>query len=408
MRHRYPTELELLPRNAPKQLPLIYFVLIGMVSPVAMNIIVPALPLISQSLNASASLTQLSLSIYLLTMGFGQLFAGALADLYGRKPVLLIGFLLHLTGCVLAFLTPNVEGLLLGRLLQALGASAGLIIARTLILEHYPANQAGGKLAYLTMGIALAQAIVPIIGGYLSEVFSWRIIFIIPMVMTVLVWLFTLVKLPSDSKKTQERFSSRQTLASFAALIRTPNYLRFVIASTSVGAGYFLFLGAAPYIVVNTLNGSAADFGQWFILVALGFMAGSFVSANLSARLGLKRMVLTGLVLSTAGVLILICCLLLNKISLATVFIPFALYTFGRGWSQPNNQAAAIATSPDKKATASGLLGFIQVVCGAAAAQIAPAILGVGLAWVFLAIFVLLITSAFSFLSTLSVRKAYS
>nr|WP_315983489.1 MFS transporter [Aliamphritea spongicola] len=105
------------------QLPgIAWFTVMSMVSPVALNILMPALPDIAADLNVSTDEVQLSLTLYLLTLAFGQLICGPLADRFGRKPVLLAGIALHFVGCLLGAFADDLQSLLLARVLQAAGA----------------------------------------------------------------------------------------------------------------------------------------------------------------------------------------------------------------------------------------------------------------------------------------------
>ncbi|WP_315983487.1 hypothetical protein [Aliamphritea spongicola] len=134
------------------------------------------------------------------------------------------------------------------------------------------------------------------------------------------------------------------------------------------------------------MQGTSADFGNWFLIVALGFMAGSFTAARLSANLGIARMIFLGNAVSGCAALSLLAGLMIAGLSAATLsylllFLPMALYTYGRGLSQPNNQSAAIASSDIAPGAASGLLGFIQLITGALVTQIASLILELGTVW---------------------------
>lgn len=142
--------------------------LIAMASPLALNLFVPAMPDAARDLQAEIGVIQLSFTAYLLTLAFGQLLSGPLADHFGRRPILLGGLALHTLGSLLAAFAPDVTLLIAGRVLQAFGGSAAMVLARTIIIDIHGREGAAGRMGYVVMAIATAQTIAPTLGGYLN------------------------------------------------------------------------------------------------------------------------------------------------------------------------------------------------------------------------------------------------
>ncbi len=372
-----------------------WFTVMSMVSPVALNILMPALPDIATDLNVSTDEVQLSLTLYLLTLAFGQLICGPLADRFGRKPVLLTGIALHFVGCLLGAFADDLQSLLIARVLQAAGGCTGMVLARTIMLDCYSRSQAAGKIGYITLSIALAQAIAPTLGGQLNLLFGWQVLFHFSLLLSSASWLIVLLVIPETAIKLTTSIRLSTVLQRYQQLICNRSYLRYSTSATLIACGFYLFIGTAPYIVASQMQGSSADFGNWFLLVALGFMAGSFTAARLSANLGISRMIFLGNAVSGCAALGLLTALLITSLSATTLsyallFLTMAFYTYGRGLSQPNNQSAAIASSTVAPGAASGLLGFMQLITGALVTQVAPLVLEMGTEWlaVMLVIFV--------------------
>ncbi|MCA3668627.1 MAG: MFS transporter, partial [Methylobacterium sp.] len=112
---------------------LILLVMLSMLGPLTLNILVPSLPGMVDSLKAPKESVQLTLSLYLLGMAVGQLMLGPLADRFGRRPVLLVALVLYILSSLAAYLAPNVEMLIVARILQSFGATAGITLGRTMI-----------------------------------------------------------------------------------------------------------------------------------------------------------------------------------------------------------------------------------------------------------------------------------
>lgn len=362
-------------------LPLL--VAIAMASPLALNAFVPAMPDAARALNADISTIQLTFTAYLLTLAFGQLISGPLADFFGRRPVLLVGLGLHVAGSCLAASADGVMLLVAGRVLQALGGSTAMVLARTIILDVHGRAGAAGRMGYVVMAIAIAQSIAPALGGYINLWGGWNAIFYLSILMGGLVWLLALRLLPETCAERSDDLRLGRVLRSYGGVLGSGQYLGYALSTTFIATAFYLFVGSAPYIVVDQLGGDSADFGTWFLAVSLAFMLGSFCSTRLASRFNVDQMVLLGNGLSLLGAAALVVLAWWEALSFASLFLPMALVTFGRGLSQPNAQSAAISCAPGAAATASGLMGFIQLLTGAAIAQLVPSLMQLGLTTLF-------------------------
>jgi DHA1 family bicyclomycin/chloramphenicol resistance-like MFS transporter len=117
-------------------------------------------------------------------------------------------------------------------------------------------------------------------------------------------------------------------------------------------------------VVIELIRASPQDYGIYFILVAVGYMAGSFIAGRLSMRYGVDRMIRLGVAISTAGVLVMIAAALWVPLSLAGLFAPMGLIAMGNGVSQPSGVSAAVSVDPGVAGSASGMLGFSQMALG--------------------------------------------
>lgn len=362
---------------------LILLIFIAMASPLALNAFVPAMPDAAVDLQADIATIQITFTAYLLTLAFGQLISGPLADFFGRRPVLLTGLGLHVAGSVLAAQAAGVEWLIAGRVLQALGGSTAMVLARTIILDVHGRQGAAGRMGYVVMAIAIAQSIAPALGGYLNLWSGWQSVFYVSVVMGASVWLLALRLLPETCHSRSGSLRLGSIVSRYGEVIRSGQYLGYAVSTTAVASAFYLFVGSSPYLVVDQLQGTSADFGVWFLAVSLAFMLGSFSSTQLARWFNIDQMVLLGNSLSLTGAAILLLTALYGALSFATLFLPMALVTFGRGLSQPNAQSAAISCATGSAGTASGLMGFIQLLTGAAIAQLVPWLLELGVTTLF-------------------------
>ncbi|WED29803.1 multidrug effflux MFS transporter [Vibrio sp. DW001] len=358
-----------------KDTQLTYFlILMAMVSPVALNIVAPIMPILAKEFGASNSVIQLSFTAYLATLAIGQLFGGPLADRYGKRNLLLWGFGLHVAGGLVGVFASSVELILLSRVMQAAGGCIGMMLARSILVDMYPSEKAVEKLSYVTMGVAVSQAIAPTVGGVVSEFIGWHSVFYLPMLMATAVWVGVFFQYPKPISDEMSLGKTTSFIGTYKKLVQNQAYISLTLSSTLIACGFFSFVTCAPFIVSATLGESLTQYGFWFLFVAFGFMVGSFTSAQLSTRLSHSSSVIIGHSLSLIGGLLMLVSFTLFDISYENLFLTMALFTFGRGLSQPHLQSLSIASVEENRASASGLLGFIQLLLGALLAQLVGAL----------------------------------
>jgi DHA1 family bicyclomycin/chloramphenicol resistance-like MFS transporter len=358
-----------------------------MTSPLALNLFIPAMPSAVIALHTDIATMQITYSSFLLTLAFGQLISGPLADYFGRYPVLITGLIIHFFGCVFAILADDINLLITARILQALGGSACMSMARTMTLDVYGREKSASKMSYLVMAIALSQTLAPTLGGYINLYFNWHAVFIISSSIAFCVLLLAITKLTETCPQKSSSIKINHVLHQYSQVLRSDQYISYALSSTFIACAFYLFIGSAPYIVVNHLGGNSADFGNWFLMVALAFMLGSLCSGSLAKHMTINTMIFMGHTISLIGAALLLVLNYTGELSYFSMFIPMSLLTFGRGLSQPSAQSAAISCAISRAGTASGLLGFIQLTIGASIAQLVPLLMGYNINTLFFIVF---------------------
>lgn len=370
-----------------KQPSLMLLIVIAMTSPLALNLFIPAMPSAVLALHTDIATMQLTYSFFLLTLAFGQLISGPLADYFGRFPVLITGLIIHFFGCIFAILADDINLLIAARVLQALGGSACMSMARTMTLDVYGRKKSASKMSYLVMAIALSQTLAPTLGGYINLYFNWQAVFIISSSIAFCVLLLAITQLAETCPQKSSSIKINHVFQQYFQVLRSDQYISYALSSTFIACAFYLFIGSAPYIVVNHLGGNSADFGNWFLMVALAFMLGSLCSGSLAKRMTINTMISIGHTISLIGATLLLVLNYTEELSYFSIFIPMSLLTFGRGLSQPSAQSAAISCAITRAGTASGLLGFIQLTIGASIAQLVPLLMGYNINTLFFIIF---------------------
>ncbi|HYG87365.1 MAG TPA: multidrug effflux MFS transporter [Azospirillum sp.] len=337
--------------------------------PLALNIFVPSMPGLPAVFGTGHATVQLTLSLYLIGVALGQLLYGPLSDRYGRRPVLLAGLGLYVAASLACALAPSIGLLILGRVAQAVGGCAGMVIARAIVRDAWDREEAMRVLALVIAGMAVAPMVAPAIGGFLDEWFGWRASFLLLAAFGGLVWLAGIRRLPETHRDHTPLPGPAALWAAYRALFGRRLFLGYALVVGWMTAGFFVFLAAAAYIMSATLHRPPSEYGLLFVLLSLGYMAGNATVSRLVGRIRLEALALAGLALSIAGPVILAGFLAAGQFSSLTLFLPTVLLCFGNGLTIPVTMSIAVGVDLRLAGTASGLLGFVQMGLGAAASS---------------------------------------
>jgi len=345
------------------------------IGPATLNIVVPALPGLVTKLASDTGTVQLTLTLYLLSLATAQLLLGPLSDRFGRRPVVLAGLVLNVAASLAAIATSSIGGLIAARVVQAIGASSGIVIGRAIIRDLYERDRAASMIGLVTTAVVIAPMIAPMVGGFLDTAFGWESIFLFIAAMSGLVLLWAALVLP-ETRPANVAHSSGMLIQEWRALIGNAKFHGYVLCGALGSASFFAFLGGGPYVVVTLMGRTSAEYGVWFAVTSLGYMAGNFTASRLSQRFGIDAMIVAGIVFQLIGAsLTAVLVAGLPDAGPAIIFLPQLLISYGNGLLLPNSIAGAISVRPQAAGTAAGMTGFAQMAIGAAATQIVSMLL---------------------------------
>lgn len=351
---------------------LALLIAITAVGPLSLTILMPAMPGIITALNSDIQTVQLALSLYLVAMAFSQLVLGAISDRFGRRPVLIGGLALTVVASLAAFFADTITLLIIARVIQAFGASTGIVIGRAIIRDSYDRERSAVMISWVTMAMVVVPMVSPSIGGILQTAFGWPAIFACIAVGAGAVLTVVIVALPETLvAQTKEQREAANTWTDLAALLRVRAFYGYVLCCATSSALFFAFLGGAPHAVVTIMGRSTVELGLWFALGGAGYMLGNFVTARWSTALGLRRMISLGAWVALSGSLLMVTLTwLAPNGGPATLFVPHLVAAFANGLMLANCIAGAISVRPQAAGTAAGITGFMQMAVGAAGAQL--------------------------------------
>lgn len=337
----------------------------------AINVYVPALPEISRALNASPAEVQLTLTVFLVAFGIAQLVLGPMSDRYGRRPVLLWGTALFVVANIVCALAFSIEALLVGRVLQAFGACAGSVVTRALVRDAWGRNGSASIMGFLTLSISLGAAVSPLIGGLLAARFGWTAGFWFLAAVGAVPVVIGIFRLTETNRFIGRPMSILRIATDLRRLCAYPPYLGYCLSVGAMNGMFFVFLGSAPFVLIENLGMPTDIFGVFMLVMVAGSLIGAAVAARYGTRPWGDRLLSVGTLCSLIGGLLIAGIGFAGWTSIPGVIAPLFLVGLGNGGMMPIAGARAVGLAPRLAGTASAGFGAIQLGGGAIGTVIA-------------------------------------
>jgi len=339
--------------------------LLTAVGPFAIDMYLPALPSIGRSLGTSTAAVQLSLMAFLVTLGLGQLVYGPLSDMLGRKRPLYFGlavFALASVGCSLA---PNIETLVVFRLLQGLGACAGMVIPLAVVRDLHTGAEAARLMSLLMLVFSVSPILSPLLGTFIVDVWSWRGIFWAVTIAAALGAVLVATLLPETRPPEMRRDGGvTSALAGYRTLLADRNFLRLALIVAFGVASFFAYLANSSFLLIEHFGLTPRLYSLTFSINAVSFIGASQFAGRLGARFGLREVVRVGVGGFALAMITLFVITLAGVDSLAVLAtLLFVGYGF-LGLVVPTTTVLALEEHGDIAGTASALLATMQSVVG--------------------------------------------
>jgi DHA1 family bicyclomycin/chloramphenicol resistance-like MFS transporter len=338
-------------------LPLL--ILMVIFSPLAIDIFLPALPIMAEELIVPMKEIQWSITIFILSMGFGQLISGPLADRYGRRPVAMAGIIIYGLASLLCAYADNLAFFLLSRLVQGFGACAIVVAAFASVRDKYNAIESGVMYSYLNSAICCIPALAPLLGNVLTEYFGWRSNFQFMTgyaVFAGLILFFTLKETrPTHTIPSKNLIS----LGHFITVAKHPVFLFNALVVMLSMAIIIAYVTSSPAWLMVRLGLDQQSFVYWFSLNAVINIVACFLAPQVLVKFGARVTIGFGMVLLiVAGLLMLT---LLTWQTPAAFMLPIMVSSLGFSLLMGACAGQALAPFGEKAGSASALLGFVQM-----------------------------------------------
>ncbi len=338
--------------------------------PLCIDAYLPALPALGRDLDASASEVQLTLTACLLGLAAGQLLAGPLSDVLGRRRPLLVGLVVFTVTSVLCALAPSVWVLIAMRLLQGIAGAAGIVIARAVARDWFEGTALVRFFAILMIVTGIAPILAPILGAQLLHFTSWRGIFVGLAAIGGLLFVGAGIWLPESLPRENRRSAGLgPTFRVFRELLADRVFVGYALSCGFPFAAMFAYIAGSPFVLQEIYGVSPEAFSLVFGLNALGLIVASQLGAVLVKRVSARSVVACGLVVGAAGGIGLVASIV-GDAGLPGVLTALFVVVSSIGLVLPSATALALTDHASAAGSASALLGVAQFVIGAVTAPI--------------------------------------
>lgn len=384
---------------------LLLLIAVSAIGPLALNGVLPATTAIIDELNTPYAMVQLVLTVFLVANLVSQVFMGIAADLYGRRPVMLLALVIFVFGSVICAIAQNIETLLFGRFVQGVGGAVCVFLPRTIVRDVYPQDRSASVIGYMTTAMMVAPLFGPAVGGWFTDTYSWRYMYgslgglgAVLLLTAYFVQPETLARL-QNAQDFKSKVNSNSFLNSARLLLKDEAFLACTCMQAGAIGVYYSFLSGAPYVAMESRGLSASSYGLLFIMVAVGYLSGNLTAGRFSQRFGVRKMILWGYFPFILGVVLFWILILVEHPG--SLFIPMMIVAYSNGMSLPSMITVAMSIKPEFAATASGLAGSAQLACGVVFSILLGILLPFNDLWLFLLITLSAVISAFGLRKTL-------
>jgi len=344
--------------------------LLSAIGPFAIDMYLPALPTIGADLRAGTAAVQMSLLVFFVATGLGQIVVGPISDMVGRKSPLFVGLVVFAIGGVGAALAPNIEWLVFFRFVQGIGACAGMVVPRAIVRDLHTGTEAARLMSLLMLVFSVSPILAPLTGSFIIEVAGWRAVFWAVTVAALIA--LVMVSVLKETRPSEQRVGSNfgSALAGYRLLLGDRNFLGLTFIGAFGISSFFVYLSTSSFILIEHYGLSPSLYSVFFSINAVAFIGMSQLTGMLSQRFGLRRVVRTA-VCGYAAFMVLLLVVTTFGIDRLDVLATLLFIGYGfLGLVIPTTAVLALEDHGAIAGTASALMGTLQLATGAVAMAI--------------------------------------
>lgn len=352
------------------------------VGPISMAVYTPAMPELVRAFDTTEAAIKLSLSLYFGGFAIAQLLAGPLSDAFGRRAASIAFLAIYVLGSLLAAMATEVDGILAGRLIQGIGASVGVTVARAAVRDQFSGAQASRIMNMIGIVLAIGPAIGPTVGGLALAAFGWQSIFVLMFAFGLLLLASCILLLKETTVPDRSRLKPLTLIRTYAELLVDPRFLLpSLILGGTIGALYAQGT-MLPFVLINVVGLTPTEFALAMLVQTGSYLSGSVILRMTSKHMSGSTTASIGLTFSAVGGFLIFLSVHFVEPTFLSIMAPVGVCTFGMAFFTPHIVTTGLGPFPKVAGSASALMGFIQMgggfAGGLAAASFATPLVSFG------------------------------
>jgi DHA1 family bicyclomycin/chloramphenicol resistance-like MFS transporter len=322
---------------------------------IEVDISVPGFPDMANYFNTSDATIQLTIAYNFLGFCMAALIWGPLSDYYGRRKVMIIGNGLLALGATLCMFAESIDFLLIARFIQGVGASTSAIVVSAMIADTYKGKESSKLIGIMNSVAAILIAIAPVGGAFINQLVGWRWNYGIVAIVSVLSFILLAIGLP-ETKKNLEKISLHKVMSNYRALLLSKKFMASSLAPSLTYSAAMSFTACAAFLYRETFGLKLMTYALHQFTIVTAFAITSTLFGQIVAKLGDKRVIILGSILSLTGTVLLVLLSLVAPKSpyLTTIFM--IIFTAGFALIYPPIFSISLDMYPEIKGTASSLI----------------------------------------------------
>ncbi len=335
-----------------------------------LDIYIPIIPQMTEIFDTTPALVQLTLSLFLLITGVGQLFIGPLSDQFGRKVLFYAAACCFAVGSFSCALSTQIAWLIFARAISAVGACGMLVVSFAIVRDLFSSEQSAKMYSFLNGAIGISPTFAPIIGGYLAVTFGWQSVFyflagigFFALVITKF-FLYETLATPQRIKMNSAIFKRYWTIVANR---------QFICYSTIAGLAegvFFCFFSVSPFIIIELLGVPTQEFGYYFAVFGAVIGLGGLASGKVVEKAGIESTIRLGLGLMLSGGVAMLAWHYAASLTLVGFLVPMVVACTGAIFLIGASAAVALEPFGAIAGTASAAFGALEFGIAAVAGYI--------------------------------------
>lgn len=352
--------------------------LVTLLGPASIDMYLPSIPVIANDMGTNYAAVQITLTVFLLAMGGGQLIFGPVIDALGRRRPLLIAIVTFIISSLWAASAQSVESLILARFLQGMAASLALVTAMSSVRDVAEGVAAARLFALLMTVQGIGPVLAPALGGLIGEWFGWRAVFLTLAALGLVVLVNSTICLKEvlpREKRTSMNFL--WVARTYVSIVSDRAFLLPALSLSFVFFFLFTYIGGASYAYQNTYGISSRDFGLVFGATGFAVLVGAMASGRLVLHFRIEMLALGSVLAMLAGAVIGLVSAL-TSIGLPGIVIGMFISLGGLGVAEATLMSIAFATRRTALGASAAILGAFPLMVGAGATSLAAIVVESG------------------------------